>query len=76
SFSLIHRLPAAALSWLGHHLEGAIEHQPLQHDIKAALSGPGGLRETGATLATNLSTRPAATGTTAKVKPLSGGKDL
>lgn len=75
SFSLIHRLPAAALSWLGHHLEGAIEHQPLQHDIKAALSGPGGVRETGATLATNLSTRPAATGTTAKVKPLDGGKD-
>jgi conjugal transfer/type IV secretion protein DotA/TraY len=74
-FALVHRLPAAALGWLGHHLEGAVEHHQLQHDIKAALSGPGGLRETGTTIATNLSTRPAATATTAKVKPLSGGKD-
>jgi len=71
-FSLVHRLPAAALGWLGHHLEGAVEHQPLQHDIQAALSGPGGVRETGTTLVTNLSTRPAATETTAKVKPLDG----
>ncbi|MCC8998787.1 MAG: DotA/TraY family protein, partial [Candidatus Contendobacter sp.] len=74
SFSLIHRLPAAALGWLGHHLEGAIEHHPLQHEIRSALSGPGGLRETGTTLATNLSTRPAATGTTAKIKPMDGEK--
>lgn len=76
SFSLIHRLPAAALGWLGHHLEGAIEHHQIQHDIKAALSGPGGVRETGTTIATNLSARSAATETTAKVKPfLDGEKD-
>jgi conjugal transfer/type IV secretion protein DotA/TraY len=75
SFSLIHRLPAAALGWLGHHLEGAVEHHPLQHEIRSALSGPGGLRETGTTIATNISVRSSATETTAKVKPLGGGKD-
>jgi len=73
-FALVHRLPAAALGWLGHHLEGVVEHHPLQNEIRSALSGPGGLRETGTTLATNLSTRPAATGTTAKVKPFSDGE--
>ncbi|MEI2806888.1 MAG: DotA/TraY family protein [Albidovulum sp.] len=73
-FALVHRLPAAALGWLGHHLEGAVEHHPLQHEIRSALSGPGGLRETGTTIATTAASRPAATETTAKVKPLGGGK--
>jgi hypothetical protein len=56
-------------------MEGAVEHHPLQHEIRSAISGPGGLRDTGTTIATNAATRPAATGTTAKVKPMDGEKN-
>lgn len=73
SFALVHRLPAGAMGWLQHRMEGAIEHHQLQHDVKAALAGPGGLRETGTTIATTAASRPAAPGTTSKVKPMDGG---
>ena len=73
-FSLIHRLPDAALRWIGGHVEGALEHQEMQHTIRHALLEA---KQTGLNVAGNLAggAPKSGNGQPAKVKPMDGGKN-
>ena len=68
SFSLIHRLPDAALRWVGGHAEEGVEHMPLQHTIDAA-------NRTGVRTALEASKEIQSQKPLAKVKPMDTGKD-
>lgn len=68
SFSLIHRLPAAALRWVGGHWEETVEQQPLQHGIDAA-------NRTGVRTALEVSKEIRSKPPVAKVKPMDDVKD-
>ena len=68
SFSLIHRLPDAALRWVGGHAEEGVEHMPLQHTIDAA-------NRTGVRTALEASKEIKSQKPLAKVKPMGDVKD-
>ena len=73
SFSLIHRLPDAALRWVGGHLESALDHHELHHGVRHALLEA---RQTGLNVGGNLMGHsPKAGGEPAKVKPMTIDKD-
>jgi len=73
SFSLIHRLPDAALRWVGSQVEGALDHHEVQRGIQQGLLEA---RQTGLNVASNLAGRPPNGGKgMTKVKPMSLDKD-
>ncbi|HRY14794.1 MAG TPA: DotA/TraY family protein [Candidatus Competibacteraceae bacterium] len=72
SFSLIHRLPDAALRWVGGQIESALDHHELYHGTRHALAEA---KQTGLNAAGHLAGSPPKTGMgLAKVKPMGGGK--
>jgi conjugal transfer/type IV secretion protein DotA/TraY len=72
-FSLIHRLPDAALRWVGGQMEGALDHHELYHGTRQALVEA---KQTGLNAAGHLAGHPQKTGGgLAKVKPMDIGKD-
>ena len=73
SFSLIHRLPDAALRWVGGQVEGAIEFHQMQHGIQQGLLEA---KQVGLNAAGNLTGNPPHGGKgVAKVKPMGNVKE-